>query len=264
MIDRRDALRQQHNLLKTYLRDCNKYRKELKSRSSSRPPPTPPSCLSQLNLTGPNVEQPSAPSVPSLSSNPNVMILPRGQDPNLSSVSDTNVAAAPPAVSDTNAAAAAPAMAPINVADPNNAQLAANPTNRPSTPMLQRYLSLHCITSFIKTAFVLKSQRNGDMVVRKVPLEGSTGEPGSSRLLYNVEQYCSTVAEDPTIRPFYSDIDLVNVRSRKLRENPPFTDRFSHESYNSKGQPSPLFLHSSIYPNVLNLLTYSFCFMSCR
>ena len=244
MIERRDALRQQHNLLKTRLREVNQYRKELKSRSSSLPPPTPPSCLSQLNLTGSNVEQPSAPSVPSLSANPNVMILPRGQDPNLSSVSDTNAAAAPPA------------MAPINVADPNNAQLAANPTNRPSTPMLQRYLSLHCITSFIKTAFVLKSQRNGDMVVRKVTLEGSTGEPGSSRLLNSVEQYCSTVAEDPTFRPFYSDIDLVNVRSKKLRENPPFTDRFSHDSYNSKGQPTPfLYILSFIYPNVLNLLT---------
>ena len=78
------------------------------------------------------------------------------------------------------------------------------------------------------------------MVVRKIPIEGSTGEPGSSRLLCSVEQYCSAIAEDPTMRPFYSDIDVVNVRFKKLRENHPFTDRFSHDSYNSKGQPSPI------------------------
>lgn len=94
----------------------------------------------------------------------------------------------------------------------------------------------HAVQQSIYLAYVFGSDGlDTNVIVCKTPAVLPSGETQHSEFLCTAERYCVAIADDPTLRPFYSDINPVNVRSRVLCENPTFTDRFSHDYYNSKG-----------------------------
>ena len=226
MIQRRDTLRHKHNTIKSQLKKANEYRVQMKNASSkSKPPPIPDFLIGIVNMLQPAQDNVTVPaSTPILPKN--VMKVPKGFDPNASH--DGSLGGGDESTNSVN----------VNVASTDTAgDGVAIDTNVPATTVLfSDIVNIPAVQTFINLAYVLGSEGlDTDVIARKTPAVLSSGEIQNSEFICAAERHCVAIADNPTLRPLYSDINPVNVRSRVLRSDPKFTDRFSHDNYNSKG-----------------------------
>ena len=89
------------------------------------------------------------------------------------------------------------------------------------------------IQDFVKYMYVVStdSHENSIIVRRQV-----TGERSMlSSFVDSADVFCRQRAEDPTLRPYYSEVDPVNVRKSILRSHPLPTDFYKPEDFASNG-----------------------------
>ena len=224
MIQRRDTLRHKHNTIKMQLKKANEYRVQMKNASATtKLPPIPDFLIGELNMIQPqdNVTVPASTGILPK----NVMKVPKGSlDPNASR--DGSLGRDESTIS-----------VNVNVASTDTAtDTAGTGVAIDSTVLFSDIVNIPAVQTFINLAYVLGSEGlDTDVIARKTPAVLSSGEIQNSEFICAAERHCVAIADNPTLRPLYSDINPVNVRSRVLRLNPKFIDRFSHDNYNSKG-----------------------------
>ena len=89
------------------------------------------------------------------------------------------------------------------------------------------------VQSFVETTYVAnaESPTNPRVVVGGIPI----GEGPLSSFMDECNKHCTSVADDPALRPPVSKLDLVNVRNSWLREKRKVTDFYSDDNYDKKG-----------------------------
>lgn len=226
MIQRRDTLRHKHNTIKTQLKKANEYRVQMKNASAkTNPPPIPDFLFGDMNMIQPHDNATVSASTGILPKN--VMKVPKGSlDPNASR--DGSLVGGDESTISAN----------VNVAPTDTAGtgVAIDPNVPTTTVHFTDIVNIPAVQTFINLAYVLGSEGlDTDVISRKTPAVLSSGEIRNSEFICAAERHCVAIADNPTLRPLYSDINPINVRSRVLRSDPKFTDRFSHDNYNSKG-----------------------------
>ena len=229
MIQRRDTLRHKHNTIKTQLKKANEYRVQMKNASAkTKLPPIPDFLIGELNMIEPqdNVKVPASTGILPK----NVMKVPKGIDPNASR--DASLGGDESTISvNVNVASTDTAVTGVAIDPTAGTGVAIDPT-----VLFSDIVNIPAVQTFINLAYVLGSEGlDTDVIARKTPAVLSSGEIQNSEFICAAERHCVAIADNPTLRPLYSDINPVNVRSRVLRSNPKFTDHFSHDNYNSKG-----------------------------
>jgi len=89
------------------------------------------------------------------------------------------------------------------------------------------------VQSFVERTYVAnaESPTNPRVVVRGIPI----GEGPLSSFMDECNKHCTSVADDPALRPPVWKEDLVNVRNSWLREKRKVTDFYSDDNYDKKG-----------------------------
>ena len=89
------------------------------------------------------------------------------------------------------------------------------------------------VQSFVERTYVAnaESPKNPRVVVGGIPI----GEGPLSSVMDECNKHCTSVADDPALRPPVWEENLVNVRNSWLRENRKVTDFYSDDNYDKKG-----------------------------
>eukprot|EP00956_Cyclotella_meneghiniana_P029926 scaffold74123_cov36-Cyclotella_meneghiniana.AAC.1 len=90
------------------------------------------------------------------------------------------------------------------------------------------------VQSFVERTYVAnaESPTNPRVVVGGIPI----GEGPLSSFMDECNKHCTSVADDPALRPPVWKEDLVNVRNSWLREKRKVTDFYSDDNYDKKGR----------------------------
>ena len=89
------------------------------------------------------------------------------------------------------------------------------------------------VQAFVERTYVenAESPTTPHVVVGGIPI----GEGPLSSFMDACEEHCTSVADDPTLRPPVWKEDLINVRNSWLRKTRKVTDRYSDDNYDKKG-----------------------------
>ena len=204
MILKRDGLRQECKVIKADLKKAFAHYKNLKN---------------------------SKPSADQGQRRSNVLVLPHGHDPKLTPNPNPDIA-----VNTAVAAAAMPSnsnLLPALSVRQQASDLDAFNAAQSQSPMNVNVEGCEDIQDFVKFMYVIASDghENSRIERRKVTGERST----LTSFLDAADMYCRQTAEDPTLRPYYSEVDPVNVRKTILRSRPLPTDFFRPEDFASNG-----------------------------
>eukprot|EP00956_Cyclotella_meneghiniana_P036426 scaffold125722_cov23-Cyclotella_meneghiniana.AAC.2 len=93
------------------------------------------------------------------------------------------------------------------------------------------------VQSFVEKTYLLnaESPTSPRVVEGGIPI----GEGPLSSFMDACNDHCTSVADDPTLRPPVWKEDLVNVRNSWLRSIRKVTDRYSDDNYDKKGTVLP-------------------------